>query len=101
MNETFLDGRVIVTNGDITAQTTDAIVDAANWTLLVGADGAIHGKGGKQIYDECRQIRQTIYPEDLPAGQTLITSGGLPFHFHRRLRLSETRGGPGRLTRDS
>jgi len=76
--EEFLSGRVIVTVGDITEQATDAIVNAANSTLLGGGgvDGAIHSKGGRQIYVECYQIRQTVYPKGLPTGKAVITSGG-------------------------
>ncbi len=78
MNEDFLGGRVTVTTGDITEQETDAIVNAANSTLLGGGgvDGAIHRKGGRQIYDECYEIRQTAYPKGLPTGKAVITSGG-------------------------
>jgi O-acetyl-ADP-ribose deacetylase (regulator of RNase III) len=78
VNEKFLSGRVRVTVGDITEQETDAIVNAANSTLLGGGgvDGAIHRKGGRQIYDECLEIRQTVYPKGLPTGQAVITSGG-------------------------
>ena len=78
MREEFLDNRVIVTVGDITEQETDAIVNAANSTLLGGGgvDGAIHRKGGRQIYEECYEIRQTAYPNGLPTGKAVITSGG-------------------------
>ncbi len=78
MNEIFLNSRAVVTVGDITEQSTDAIVNAANSTLLGGGgvDGAIHSKGGRVIYDECREIRQTIYPKGLPTGKAVITSGG-------------------------
>ncbi len=78
MNEKFLNGRVVVTVGDITEQNTDAIVNAANSTLLGGGgvDGAIHDKGGRTIYDECYEIRQTVYPKGLPTGKAVITSGG-------------------------
>lgn len=78
MNEDFLGSRLLVTVGDITEQETDAIVNAANSTLLGGGgvDGAIHRKGGRQIYDECFEIRQTAYPKGLPTGKAVITSGG-------------------------
>lgn len=78
MIETFLDGRVIVTAGDITEQETDAVVNAANSTLLGGGgvDGAIHSKGGRKIYDECYEIRQTLYPKGLPTGKAVMTAGG-------------------------
>lgn len=78
MTEEYLNGKVIVTVGDITAQDVDAIVNAANSTLLGGGgvDGAIHSKGGRQIYDECKIIRETFYPKGLPTGKAVITSGG-------------------------
>lgn len=78
MNEKYLNGNVIVTVGDITEQDVDAIVNAANSTLLGGGgvDGAIHSKGGRQIYDECKKIRETVYPKGLPTGKAVITSGG-------------------------
>jgi len=64
--------------GDITEMDTDAIVNAANSTLLGGGgvDGAIHRRGGPQILAECRKIRATQYPEGLPTGKAVITSGG-------------------------
>lgn len=78
MNEQYLNGRVVVTVGDITAQDVDAIVNAANSTLLGGGgvDGAIHSKGGRLIYEECKKIRETVYPKGLPTGKAVITSGG-------------------------
>ena len=78
MSELFLNGRVVVTVGDITEQSTDVIVNAANSTLLGGGgvDGAIHSKGGRVIYDECHEVRQTLYPKGLPTGKAVITSGG-------------------------
>ncbi len=78
MDEIFLSGRLVVTVGDITEQTTDAIVNAANSTLLGGGgvDGAIHSKGGRIIYEECYAIRQTLYPKGLPTGKAVITSSG-------------------------
>ncbi len=64
--------------GDITEQRTDAIVNAANSTLMGGGgvDGAIHKKGGKEILEECRSIRKTKWPEGLPTGEAVVTSGG-------------------------
>lgn len=83
-NESFLDGRVLVVIGDITRQDVDAIVNAANSTLLGGGgvDGAIHKAGGPQILEECREIRSTLYPQGLPAGEAVITTGGnLPARY--------------------
>lgn len=76
--ESFLGGRVLVVIGDITSQDVTAVVNAANSTLLGGGgvDGAIHRNGGPEILKECRQIRKTIYPDGLPTGQAVITTGG-------------------------
>ncbi len=78
MLEEFLNGRVVIKTGDITEEDVDAIVNAANSTLLGGGgvDGAIHAKGGRQILEECRMIRQTSYPNGSPTGEAVITSGG-------------------------
>jgi len=76
--ESFLDGRVTVKVGDLTEESVDAIVNAANSTLLGGGgvDGAIHDKGGPAILDECKRIRETEYPSGLPTGQAVITTAG-------------------------
>ena len=76
--ESFLSGRVLVVIGDITRQDVTAIVNAANSTLFGGGgvDGAIHRAGGPEILKECRQLRNTIYPDGLPTGQAVITTGG-------------------------
>lgn len=78
MLKEFLDGRVIVKTGDITEESVDAIVNAANSSLLGGGgvDGAIHAKGGPQILSECQQIRHTTHPDSLPTGEAVITSAG-------------------------
>ncbi|MFN6963322.1 MAG: O-acetyl-ADP-ribose deacetylase [Pyrinomonadaceae bacterium] len=75
----FLDGRVRIKVGDITLEAVDAIVNAANSTLLGGGgvDGAIHDAGGPAILEECRRIRETRYPAGLPTGEAVITSAGL------------------------
>ena len=64
--------------GDITAQAVDAIVNAANSSLLGGGgvDGAIHRKGGKAILDECRALRASHYGKGLPTGQAVATTAG-------------------------
>jgi len=64
--------------GDITEVEADAIVNAANSTLLGGGgvDGAIHSKGGPKILEECKRIRATEWPDGLPTGCAVITSGG-------------------------
>lgn len=76
--QSFLAGRVQVVVGDLTRQDVDAIVNAANSTLLGGGgvDGAIHNAGGPQILEECEEIRKTIYPKGLPTGQAVLTTGG-------------------------
>jgi O-acetyl-ADP-ribose deacetylase len=64
--------------GDITEQAVDAIVNAANSTLLGGGgvDGAIHRRGGPAIVEECRRIRAERYPDGLPTGQAVATTAG-------------------------
>jgi O-acetyl-ADP-ribose deacetylase (regulator of RNase III) len=79
MVENFLNGRVRLLVGDITRENVDAIVNAANSTLMGGGgvDGAIHRVGGAQILEECLEIRRTRLPDGLPTGEAVITSGGL------------------------
>ena len=76
--KTFLDGRVAVKVGDITKEAVDAIVNAANSSLLGGGgvDGAIHRAGGPDILKECKEIRRTRYPDGLPTGEAVITTAG-------------------------
>jgi O-acetyl-ADP-ribose deacetylase (regulator of RNase III) len=70
--------RVELLQGDITAQEVDAIVNAANSSLLGGGgvDGAIHRKGGPEILEECRALRAERYPDGLPAGDAVATTAG-------------------------
>ncbi|HEX4900136.1 MAG TPA: O-acetyl-ADP-ribose deacetylase, partial [Pyrinomonadaceae bacterium] len=74
----FLDGRLVVIIGDITQQQVEAIVNAANSSLLGGGgvDGAIHRVGGPEILAECRDIRRTSHPQGLPTGEAVITTAG-------------------------
>ncbi len=64
--------------GDITQQDVDAIVNAANSSLMGGGgvDGAIHRRGGPEILEECRRIRAEQYPEGLPTGKAVSTTAG-------------------------
>jgi O-acetyl-ADP-ribose deacetylase (regulator of RNase III) len=74
----FLNGWVLVSSGDITAMDVDAVVNAANASLLGGGgvDGAIHRAGGPTILAACREIRRTRYPDGLPTGEAVIATGG-------------------------
>jgi len=74
----FLSGRVVVKVGDITKEDIDAVVNAANGSLMGGGgvDGAIHRAGGPEILRACKEIRATQYPEGLPTGEAVITTAG-------------------------
>ena len=64
--------------GDVTRAQVDAIVNAANPSLLGGGgvDGAIHRRGGKAILRECERIRAERYPDGLPTGEAVATTAG-------------------------
>jgi O-acetyl-ADP-ribose deacetylase (regulator of RNase III) len=69
---------IVLVEGDITAEEVDAIVNAANSTLMGGGgvDGAIHEAGGPSILAECEQIRRTTFPDGLPTGRAVATGAG-------------------------
>jgi O-acetyl-ADP-ribose deacetylase (regulator of RNase III) len=64
--------------GDITEQEVDALVNAANSSLLGGGgvDGAIHRRGGPEILQACRRLRETELPQGLPTGRAVATVAG-------------------------
>ncbi|HET6635758.1 MAG TPA: O-acetyl-ADP-ribose deacetylase [Streptomyces sp.] len=70
--------QLTVVRGDITAQHVDAVVNAANSSLLGGGgvDGAIHRKGGPDILAECRDLRASRFGKGLPTGQAVPTTAG-------------------------
>lgn len=70
--------RVSIVKGDITRQEVDAVVNAANRSLLGGGgvDGAIHKAGGLGILAECKRIRADYYPDGLPTGRAVATTAG-------------------------
>jgi O-acetyl-ADP-ribose deacetylase (regulator of RNase III) len=70
--------KIRIVRGDITEQAMDAIVNAANSSLMGGGgvDGAIHRQGGPRILDECRRIRERVWPDGLPTGEAVVTGGG-------------------------
>jgi O-acetyl-ADP-ribose deacetylase (regulator of RNase III) len=70
--------KVVLIEGDITKQRVDAIVNAANSSLLGGGgvDGAIHRAGGRSILEECEEIRSSRYPDGLPTGRAVATTAG-------------------------
>jgi O-acetyl-ADP-ribose deacetylase (regulator of RNase III) len=70
--------RLMLAQGDITLVAVDAVVNAANHSLLGGGgvDGAIHRRGGPEILAACKRLRATQYPEGLPTGEAAITTAG-------------------------
>jgi O-acetyl-ADP-ribose deacetylase (regulator of RNase III) len=75
-SRTINGARLSIVQGDITKQDTDAIVNAANSSLMGGGgvDGAIHRAGGSAILEECKQI--VVRQGRLPTGQAVITTAG-------------------------
>lgn len=73
-----------IVRGDLTADDSDAIVNAANESLLGGGgvDGAIHTAGGPQILAACRELRRTSLGNGLPTGEAVATTAGrLPARY--------------------
>ncbi|MBB2911675.1 O-acetyl-ADP-ribose deacetylase (regulator of RNase III) [Streptosporangium becharense] len=70
--------RISLVQGDITLQEVDAVVNAANSSLLGGGgvDGAIHRRGGPAILAACRELRASRYGRGLPTGQAVATTAG-------------------------
>ncbi|MGA4994879.1 O-acetyl-ADP-ribose deacetylase [Nonomuraea bangladeshensis] len=70
---------ITLVQGDITAQPVDAVVNAANSSLMGGGgvDGAIHRRGGPDILRACRELRAGHYGRGLPTGQAVATTAGL------------------------
>ncbi|WP_181808671.1 O-acetyl-ADP-ribose deacetylase [Streptomyces shenzhenensis] len=70
--------RITLVQGDITRQSVDAIVNAANSSLLGGGgvDGAIHRRGGPAVLAECRKLRASRFGKGLPTGQAVATTAG-------------------------
>lgn len=78
MEKRVAGARLRLVQGDITEQDVDAVVNAANSSLMGGGgvDGAIHRRGGPEILEACKRVREEEYPDGLPAGQAALTTAG-------------------------
>ncbi|MFJ9076149.1 O-acetyl-ADP-ribose deacetylase [Streptomyces sp. NPDC102278] len=70
--------RITLVQGDITTEEVDAVVNAANSSLLGGGgvDGAIHRRGGPEILAACEDLRRSHYGKGLPTGRAVATTAG-------------------------
>ncbi|MCY0955626.1 O-acetyl-ADP-ribose deacetylase [Streptomyces sp. H27-H5] len=73
-----MSARITLVRGDITTEEVDAVVNAANSSLLGGggADGAIHRRGGPEILAACEDLRRSHYGKGLPTGRAVATTAG-------------------------
>lgn len=70
--------RILIKQGGITEEDVDAVVNAANKTLMGGGgvDGAIHDAAGEELQEACMQLRWKEYEDGLPTGEAATTTGG-------------------------